>query len=59
LLPVVAGARRFAYTSLLRSDVALQQLLGILRFPIDDTIRNLFKRFGQGECQRFFSGLWS
>jgi hypothetical protein len=59
LLPVVAGARRFAYTSLLRSDVALQQLLGILRFSIDDIIRNLFKRFGQGECQRFFSGLWS
>ncbi len=21
-------------------------------------IRNLFKRFGQGQCQRFFSGLW-
>jgi len=59
LLSVVAGARRFAHTSLLRADVALQALLGISRFPGDDTIRNLFKRFGQGQCQRFFSGLWA
>src|SRR5215469_11906124 len=59
LLSVVAGARRFAHTSLLRADSALQALLGISRFPIDDTVRNLFKRFGQGQCQRFFSGLWS
>ena len=59
LLSVVAGARRFAHISLLRADVALHELLGITRFPIDDTIRNLFKRFGQGQCQRFFSGLWN
>jgi len=59
LLSVVAGARRFAHTSLLRADVALHELVGIARFPVDDTIRNLFKRFGQGQCQRFFSGLWS
>jgi hypothetical protein len=59
LLSVVAGARRFAHTSLLRADVALHALLGISRFPIDDTVRNLFKRFGQGQCQRFFSGLWN
>jgi hypothetical protein len=43
----------------MRADVALQALLGISRFPGDDTIRNLFKRFGQGQCQHFFSGLWS
>jgi len=54
LLAVVAGARRFAHTSLLRADVALHGLLGITRFPVDDTIRNLFQRFGQGQCQRFF-----
>jgi hypothetical protein len=48
-----------ARTSLLRADVALHAVLGISRFPADDTIRNLFKRFGQGQCQRFFSGLWS
>ncbi len=59
LLTVVAGARRFAHTSLLRADVALHAVLGISRFPVDDTIRNLFKRFGQGQCQRLFSGLWS
>jgi Transposase DDE domain group 1 len=59
LLSVVAGARRFAHTSLLRADSALHALLGISRFPIDDTVRNLFKRFGQGQCQRFFSGLWN
>ena len=59
LLSVVAGARRFAHTSLLRADVALHELLGMARFPVDDTIRNLFKRFGQGQCQQFFSGLWS
>jgi hypothetical protein len=59
LLSVVAGARRFAHTSMLRADVALHALLGISRFPSDDTMRNLFKRFGQGAVQRFFSGLWS
>jgi len=59
LLSVVAGARRFAHTSLLRADVALHELLGITRFPGDDTIRNLFKRFWQAQCQRFFSGLWN
>jgi hypothetical protein len=37
----------------------LHALLGISRFPIDDTVRNLFKRFGQGRCQRFSSGLWN
>jgi hypothetical protein len=45
LFSVVAGARRFAHTSLLRADVALHALLGITRFPVDDSIRNLFKRF--------------
>jgi len=54
LLSVVAGARRFAHTSLLRADVDLHASLGISRFPVDDTIRNLFKRFGQGQCQHFF-----
>ena len=41
LLAVLAGARRFAQTSLLRADVALHALLGISRFPVDDTIRKL------------------
>jgi hypothetical protein len=52
LLSVVAGARRFAHTSLLRADTALHALLGISRFPIDDTVRNLFKRFGQEQRRK-------
>ena len=59
LFSVVAGARRFAHASWLRADVALQAVLGLARFPTDDTMRNLFKRFGQGQCQHFFSGLWA
>jgi hypothetical protein len=54
LLSVVVGARRFARIRLLPADLALQDLLGSRVFPVDDTIRNLFKRFGQGQCQRFF-----
>jgi hypothetical protein len=54
LISVVAGARRFAQTSWLRGDRALHELLGISRFPGDDTIRNLFLAFGMGHVQRFF-----
>jgi DDE family transposase len=54
LISVAAGARRFAQTSWLRGDRALHGLLGIDRFPSDDTLRNLFLRFGMGEVQRFF-----
>ena len=57
LISVAAGARRFAQTSWLRGDRALHGLLGIPRFPSDDTIRNLFLRFGMGEVQRFFEPL--
>ena len=42
-----------------RRSFATCEPLGIARFPGDDTIRILFKRFGQGQCQRFFSGLWN
>jgi DNA-directed RNA polymerase subunit N (RpoN/RPB10) len=57
LISVAAGARRFAQTIWLRGDRALHGLLGIDRFPSDDTIRNLFLRFGMGEVQRFFEPL--
>lgn len=53
----MAGLRRFTSARLLRVDVALHALMGISRFPIDDTIHNSFKRFRQGQCRRFFSGL--
>jgi len=59
LIAVVAGARRFAHSSLLRADRALHALLGIRRFPTDDTIRNLFKRFQQGMVVRFYEPLWA
>ncbi len=59
LISVVAGARRFAHTALLRADRALHALLGIKRFPTDGTIRNLFKRFTQGAVVRFYEPLWA
>src|ERR1700684_1454037 len=57
LVSVLAGARRFAHASLLRGDRALHARLGLHRFPTDDTIRNLFRRFGMGEVQRLFEPL--
>jgi len=57
LISVLSGARRFAHASLLRFDKALHCLLGILRFPTDDTMRNLFKRFSQAKVSEFFSRL--
>ena len=57
LVSVLVGARRFAHASLLRGDRALHALLGMDRFPTDDTIRNLFRRFGMGEVQRLYEPL--
>src|SRR6202161_3944283 len=57
LMTVLVGARRFAHASLLRGDRALHALLGLDRFPTDDTIRNLFRRFGMGQVQRLFEPL--
>jgi hypothetical protein len=57
LISVLSGARRFAHAGLLRFDKALHCLLGILRFPTDDTIRNLFKRFSQAKVTEFYSSL--
>jgi hypothetical protein len=59
VMSVVAGARRFAQSSLLRADRALHALLGIKRFPTDGTMRNLFKRFKQGMVVRFYEPLWA
>jgi Transposase DDE domain group 1 len=57
LMAVLAGAKRFAHANWLRGDGALHALLGIERFPIDDTIRNLFRAFTMGNVQRFFEPL--
>src|SRR5437868_5010446 len=57
LVAVLVGAKRFAHASLLRGDRALHALLGMDRFPTDDTIRNLFSAFGMGEVQRLYEPL--
>jgi len=57
LVSVLLGARRFAHASVLRGDRALHALLGMDRFPTDDTIRNLFRQFGMGQVQRLFEPL--
>lgn len=57
LMAVLAGAKRFAHANHLRGDRALHALLGLPRFPTDDTIRNLFRRFGMGEVHRLFDPL--
>ena len=58
ILSVIAGARRFAHTNQLRADRALHALLGMERFPSDDTILNYFRRFSQAEIQCFWRPLW-
>src|ERR1700751_4090921 len=57
LVAVLVGAKRFAHANWLRGDRALHALLGIDRFPTDDTIRNLFGRFGMGEVHQLYSRL--
>ena len=57
LTSVLVGAKRFAHTALLRYDQALHALLGIRRFPTDDTIRNLFREFRMGDVQRLYEPL--
>jgi len=57
LVSVLVGARRFAHAGLLRGDRALHALLGMDRFPTDDTIRNLFRAFGMGQVQRLYEPL--
>ena len=59
LVAVLAGARRFAHAARRRGDRALQALPGMERFPSDDTIRNLFKRFTHGMVYRCFEPLWA
>jgi len=58
VMSVVAGAARFAHSEWLRADAVLHALLGVKRFPSDDTIRNFFLRFSQGHIQSFWRPLW-
>jgi hypothetical protein len=57
LMAVLVGARRFVHANWLRGDQALHALLGMTRFPTDDTIRNLFRRFGMGEVHQLYGRL--
>ena len=59
MISVIAGARRFSHTGPLRADRALHALLGMRRFPSDDTILNYFRRFNQAEIERFWRPLWA
>ncbi|MCL5669755.1 MAG: IS1380 family transposase [Acidobacteria bacterium] len=56
---MLVGARRFAHAERLRGNAALHALLGMKRFPTDDTVRNLFKRFWQGMVVEFYESLWA
>ncbi len=57
VVSVLAGARRFAHAGLLRLDRAVHYMFGMARFPTDDTIRNLFRRFSQARVYQFYSKL--
>jgi hypothetical protein len=56
---VICGASRFAHTDWLRGDRALHAILGIKRFPGDDTVRAFFRKFTQGHIEAFWRPLWS
>jgi hypothetical protein len=58
LMSVVVGARRFAHCEWLRADWVLHAMLGLARFPSDDTIRNFFLRFRQADIEAFWRPLW-
>jgi hypothetical protein len=56
-ITVLVGAKRFAHLAPLRGDQALHALPGMKPFPVDDTIRNLFRAFGMGQVQRPYEPL--
>jgi len=58
MMSVVCGAQRFAHCEWLRADRVLHAMLGMGRFPSDDTIRNFFLRFSQGHIETFWRPLW-
>jgi len=58
LMSVVVGARRFAHAEWLRADRVLHAMLGLARFPSDDTIRNFFLRFAPAAIEAFWRPLW-
>ena len=59
MFAVVTGASRFAHTDGLRGDRALHAILGIRRFPGDDTVRGFFRRFTQRHIAEFWRPWWT
>ena len=57
LMAVLVGARALRARQLAARHRALHTLLGITRFPTDDTIRNLFRRFGMGDVHQLYAPL--
>jgi hypothetical protein len=57
LMSVVVGAQRFAHCQWLRADRVLHALLGLERFPSEDTIRNFCLRFAQAHVEAFWRPL--
>jgi hypothetical protein len=58
LMSVIVRAQRFAHCEWLRADRVLHAMLGLDRFPRDDTIRHFFLRFSQGHIGAFWRPLW-
>jgi hypothetical protein len=58
MMSVVCGAQRFAHCQWLRADRVLHAMLGLGRFPGDDTLRNFFLRFSQAHIETFRRPLW-
>ena len=59
LFAVVTGASRFAHTDWLRGDRALHAMPGLKRFPGNDTVRGLFRRFIPRHSEEFWRPLWT
>ena len=57
LLAVLAGARRFAHSSVLRADTALHQVLGLSRFSQRRHDPQLVQAFRAGAVPAIFLGL--
>ena len=56
LLSVLAGHRRYAHISSIRSDGVNPQLLGMSKVVSEDSVRRAFPRANEGACRRWLSG---
>ena len=56
LLSVLAGHRRDAHISSIRSDGVSPQLLGMSKVVSEDSLRRAFREADEGACRRWLSG---